>query len=118
MIDQRMIGQRITGRRRRRNGPRFAVEALFRVGILRQMRGQNFYRDIAIEPRVPRPIHFPHAARAQRRDNFIRPKFGPRGQRHKVSGINYMRAIIECPHAAEMEAIRRVTSRKSMAADA
>ena len=42
-----------------------------RLGIGRKMRRQDLDRDGAIQARVTRPVHFPHAARAQRRLNFI-----------------------------------------------
>ena len=60
----------------RRNGAGFPFEALLRFGIGREMRRQNFHSDRALEPRVAGAVHLAHAARAERRLNFIRPKFG------------------------------------------
>ena len=35
------------------------------------MRCQDFDRDRAVEPRILRAIHFSHAARAKRRNDFV-----------------------------------------------
>ncbi len=51
----------------------FALEALAQFGAAREMRGQNFDRDDAIEARVTRFVHFSHSARADGGENFIRP---------------------------------------------
>ncbi|PYT97781.1 MAG: hypothetical protein DMG38_18465 [Acidobacteria bacterium] len=51
----------------------FALEALFASRISRELRGKNFYRDGAVEPCVPRTVHLAHPARAERRDDLMRP---------------------------------------------
>ncbi len=43
---------------------------------------QNFNGYIAPEPRFPGAIHFAHAARTERRLNFIRPESCARGEGH------------------------------------
>src|SRR5215470_1874646 len=68
------------GMAQRRDGARFAIETLFGFGALREMLRQDFYRDEAIEPRVQRTIYFAHAARAQRRLDFVWSEFRPRRQ--------------------------------------
>ena len=40
----------------------------------RKPRSKNFDRNCALQPRIPRAIHFARAARAQRRDDLIRTK--------------------------------------------
>ena len=42
---------------------RLALEALPRLRVAGDLRRQHLDRDAAIQPRVPRPIHLPHAAR-------------------------------------------------------
>ncbi len=59
-----------------RDGFRFTLEALFANWIRRELRGKNFDRYRAIEPRITGPIHFAHPARAKRSGNFIWAKFG------------------------------------------
>ena len=36
------------------------------------LRRQNLDRDVAREPRVPRPVDLPHPARAKERGHFVR----------------------------------------------
>jgi len=65
-----------------RYGASLAIETLPGIGIVRKMTRQDFDRDRAIEPRVTCAIHLAHAARAERRLNFIRAKFCARDQSH------------------------------------
>src|ERR1022692_666415 len=58
------------------------------------MRGQNLYRDGAIQASVARAIHLAHAARAERRLYFVRAEFCARGKTHA-------RAIIACAAVAD-----------------
>ena len=46
----------------RREQPSLALEPLLRFGIEAPLVGQDLERDLAPEPRVARPIDFPHAA--------------------------------------------------------
>ena len=46
-------------------------------GIVGEMRRKYLDGDRTLQPRVPRPIHFAHSARAQRRDDFVGPSFVP-----------------------------------------
>jgi hypothetical protein len=41
---------------------RLPLEALARLGRYGEMRRQDLDRDLAAQPRVPRPVHFPHPA--------------------------------------------------------
>ena len=54
-----------------RDGPRLALESLAKRGVSREVLGQNFDRDRAIESSVFGFVDFPHAARADRGQNFI-----------------------------------------------
>jgi hypothetical protein len=40
---------------------------------------QNFQRNLAAEARIASAIDFAHSARAERRENFVRTKFGAGG---------------------------------------
>ena len=51
---------------------RFALESRKTVGIVRQLLRQDLQSDISTELRIPRSIHFPHAARPQRRHDLVR----------------------------------------------
>ena len=66
----------------RRNGSSLAVKALPGFRILRKMRRKNLDGDGAVEASVERAIDLAHAARAQRRLNFVRTEFRARGQGH------------------------------------
>ena len=53
----------------------FPLEALLGLEVGRKMRRQDFDRYSALQAGVASAIHFAHAARAQRRLNFIGPEF-------------------------------------------
>jgi len=44
---------------------------------------KNLDGDRTVEARIARPIHFAHAARAQRRENLIGTEFGARRECHE-----------------------------------
>ena len=48
----------------------------------REVRRQDLDRHRALQPRVPRPIHLSHPARADRRDDLVRSESGAGGKRH------------------------------------
>ena len=54
--------------------PTHPLEALLVGRVRRKPRSKNFDRNCALQPRIPRAIHFARAARAQRRDDLIRTK--------------------------------------------
>jgi len=66
----------------RRDGARFAVEAFAELRIRRQRVRQDLDRHRAIEARIARPIHLPHAARAEGRLDLIRAETGACDQSH------------------------------------
>lgn len=53
----------------------FLFEPPQAVKITAEVGGQNFDRNFAAQSRVPCTVHFPHAARAQGRDDLVRPEF-------------------------------------------
>ena len=69
----------------RRKNLRFAFEPSDAFVILREGRGKNLDRDIAIELRVARAKHLPHPARAKGPGDFIRPE--PRAEGEAQWGI-------------------------------
>ena len=46
---------------------------------------QNLHRDVSLQSSVAGSIHFPHAARAQWGNDFVRSKPGSRRERHSIS---------------------------------
>ena len=51
---------------------RLPLEAPRNSGVGGERRRQNLDRDVAIEPRVARPVDFAHPARAERRHDLVR----------------------------------------------
>lgn len=49
--------------------------------------GQHLERDFASQPCITRSIDLAHASRSDEREDFIRSKFGTRGQGHEVSAL-------------------------------
>ena len=60
----------IQGRKR----PRLTIEAGEPLGIEGQRAGQDLQRDVAAQPRIARPVHFPHAARPERGNDLVGPE--------------------------------------------
>ena len=60
----------------RRDGVGFALETLAELGV------GNFDRDVAIQARVVRLVHFSHSALADGRKDFIGAEFVAGGERH------------------------------------
>ena len=57
--------------RERRDRLRLALEPGERVGIGRDGLRKHLDRDVPLELRVPRPIHLPHPARAEGREDLV-----------------------------------------------
>ena len=55
--------------------------------VLGQVRGQHLEGDLPVELAVAGQPHFPHAAFAQRSDNFIRVQLRPRTDRHTTARV-------------------------------
>ncbi len=70
------------GMRQRRDRLRLAPEPRERVRILREALRQHLDRHGPLQPRIPRPIHLPHPARAERRQDLVRPELRSRVERH------------------------------------
>ena len=50
--------------------------------VARERIGKGLERHLSPEPRVPRPVHLPHSARANRRDDLVRAQAGPGCEGH------------------------------------
>ena len=55
-----------------RDEPRLALEPRAAVGVVREVRAQQFDRDRSIKPRVAREVDLAHSADAEGRLNFVR----------------------------------------------
>jgi hypothetical protein len=66
---------------------RFALEPRDAFRVSRERLGEDFDRDVAIEPRVARPIHFAHPARPDSGENLVRTEARASGQWHESSLI-------------------------------
>ena len=63
-------------------GPRFLLEALEPVRVLRESRGQNLDRHVAPKARILRPVDLPHPPSPDRRQDLVRPELRTGGERH------------------------------------
>ena len=63
-------------------GQGLLLKAAQSVGVQRQRLRQDLDRYFALEARVTGAVDLAHAARAQKRNNFVRSKFGAWGQIH------------------------------------
>jgi hypothetical protein len=68
--------------------PGFTLEAVERVGIRFEARGQHFEGDVALQPRVTRTIHLAHSAGTHRGENLVEADAVVRRQRHLASGLS------------------------------
>ena len=53
--------------------------------------GQGLERDVAMEPRVARPVNLAHAAPPDRRDDLVGANAHPRCERHGAAGVYRLR---------------------------
>ena len=60
----------------RRDRVGLALESRHRLGIVRKRLGKHLHRDLAIQLRVPRPVHLAHPARAERCEDLVRAEAG------------------------------------------
>src|SRR5450631_3063778 len=92
----------------RRNDPGFALEPLLRLGIVRKMGGKNLDRYRPVQASVARAINLAHAARPERRFNFIRTESGARGKSHSCAQLYDMAAArLLCGAGAPAREYRR-----------
>ena len=77
VVDGRDVGVVQDARR-----PSLLLEAAQALGVGRKGRRQDFDRHVAPQPRVPRPVHLPHPARTNRRQDLVGPQTAARGDRH------------------------------------
>ncbi len=61
---------------------RLAREAPERFGVVAVARGDDLERNVALEPRVARPIHLAHASGPERSKDLVRPEARPGPERH------------------------------------
>ena len=101
----------------RRDRLRLALEPGQRVGIGRDGLREDLDRDVPVQLLIPCPVHLPHPARAQRREDLV----GAGGNCHRITTTRFYVAMV-CP-ARRLGALRAsppresdVTSRKGHAA--
>ena len=62
---------------------RLLLETSQTIQIRRQGDRQHLDRDVPLQPLVPCPVHLPHPARAQRREDLVGPELRAGRQRHR-----------------------------------
>ena len=73
--------------RKLRDGLRFTLEALAHVGRSGEVVGKDFDGDRAVEPSIPRPVDFAHAARSHGRLDLVRSEAPADGEAHGLQRI-------------------------------
>src|SRR5207247_5879273 len=85
-----------------------ALEAGQPLGIGRKELGQDLDGDVAPELRVARTIHFAHAARAERTDDFVRAEAAARGDGHLLSAaVPFTTTVIVAVGVSSVTRLRR-----------
>ena len=70
--------------RERRDRLRLPLEAGERVGVGGEALREDLDRDVAVEPRVARPVDLPHPARAERRQDLVGSEARAGRKRHSL----------------------------------
>ncbi len=70
--------------RERRDGLRFAFETREGVGVRGDGLRKDLDRDVPIQLPVPRPVHFAHPSRAERREDLVRAETSPGWKCHRA----------------------------------
>ena len=92
----------------RRDGERLAFESLAAIRIGGSDFGQHPQCDIALEPRIARPIHLTHAPDAEQADDLVGAETGARLEGYKSERIirgEYLRrrrGVLSVPPASKM----------------
>jgi len=60
----------------------FLLEAPQTIRIRREGGEQHLDRDVALQPLIPRPVHLPHPARADGREDLVGAEAGTRREAH------------------------------------
>ena len=66
----------------------FLLEAPAAIGVGGELRRQGLQGHLPAEPRVARPVHLAHAARAEKAKDFVRPEHRAGGQVHGFCDYN------------------------------
>ena len=77
-----------------RQSARFPLEAKPPLFVFEELLRQYLDRDVSREARVSRPVHLPHPARAERREDLVGAEVCAGGERHLDSGIQPTRTVI------------------------
>src|SRR5262245_31227885 len=64
---------------------------------------QDFNRDVALELRVPRPIHLPHSALAEQRSDFVRAEFCADGDGQSTTSVCLALTFVDCIYECATE---------------
>lgn len=64
---------------------RFTLEADHPVAVGGKGGGKDLDRDFAAKPRIPRAVYLAHPARAERREDFIRPEANTGAESHRLA---------------------------------
>ena len=65
----------------------FALQSLLQLRVGRKVCRQHLDRNRSLQASIEGAIHFAHAARAQRRKNFIGTEFGTEGEWHPLAQL-------------------------------
>jgi hypothetical protein len=68
---------------------RFALKACQSVGVRRQRRWEDLDGNLTLQPRIRRPIDFPHPTRADLRGDFVDAEAGA-GREGQAIFVDYM----------------------------
>jgi hypothetical protein len=83
----------------------FTLQALFPGRIGRETLRQHLDRDVALEPRIARPVHLAHAAGAEESHDFVGPELRALSQGHRAAIITPGLVVKEdfpCPLPGEL----------------
>ena len=92
LADADVVHHDEVGMGERRDRARFEFETAQPVRVRRNRRRQDLDRHFASEPRVARPIDLAHAARAERREDFVGPQAKAGSERAWKSASSIRRA--------------------------
>ena len=78
-----VVDRQDVGVRQRRDEPGFALESGQGLRVGEHGLREHLDGDVALEPRVPRAVDFPHPSGAERRDDLVRTETGAGRERHR-----------------------------------
>jgi uncharacterized membrane protein YidH (DUF202 family) len=85
VVRPNVVNRNNVGMVQARRGARLLLETPLAVRVIAKVRGQNLYRDIAAQTRVPGAVHLAHSSGADLLNHFVWADLRSAGNAHRLN---------------------------------